>query len=115
MSKQIQKTLYKALLLNGAMEQALYEFDLKEHLDYWKEGLIKDNEDFVFAITVNKGDVAMVLITTEEHFVNEKARQQLKVFWKASYEKNFERMLPSMAMSLSDGKLSVTGVKVIEE
>ncbi len=115
MSKQIEINLHKALLLEGAMEHGLYEFELMEHLDYWKKGLIKDKEDFVFVLTENNGDIAMVLITHEELFINEKARQQLRLHWKGAYEKNFELMLPSMAKGLSDGILSVTGVKFTTE
>lgn len=52
-----------------------------EHIDYWKEGLKKDSEDFVFVVTVNNGDVPMLLITNkDEMYINEKAREQIKIF-----------------------------------
>ena len=112
MSKRIKNILHKALLLNGKMEHALYEYELKEHLDYWKKGLVKDDDEFVFVVTENKGDVAMILITNKgKLFINEKARQQLQLYWKGVYENNIEFLLPSMAKQLSDGILPVNGVK----
>ncbi len=78
MKKKIEKLLRQALLNNGKMEYALFEFELEEHIDYWYEGLIRDGEEFVFVVTENKGHVAMVLITKEKDiYVNEKAREQL--------------------------------------
>ena len=54
----------------------------------------------------------MLLITKEvELFINEKAREQLKIFWKTAYKKNIEFLLPSMASELIEGILSVNGVK----
>lgn len=60
MLKRIINILHKTLLLNGKMEHALYEYELKEHLGYWEKGLIKDKDEFLFVVTENKGDVAMV-------------------------------------------------------
>ncbi len=48
------------------MERALYEYELEEHIDYWYEGLKADRDEFVFAVTENSGDVAMVLITADK-------------------------------------------------
>ena len=51
----LYKTLYKALLLDTKMDKALYEFDLEEHVEHWKEELRDDKDDFSFAITENSG------------------------------------------------------------
>ena len=112
MSKRIQNILHNGLLLNGEMEDTLYEYELSEHIDYWKEGLHRDKEEFVFVVNERQGDVAMVLITnTGTLFINEKARKQLQLYWKSQYEKNIELLLPAMAKELSKGRLSVNGVK----
>ena len=114
MSKQIKERLYKALLQDGEMEDTLYEYELSEHIDYWKEGLHRDKEEFVFVVNERQGDVAMVLITKSGRlFINEKARKQLQLYWKGQYEKNIELLLPAMAKELSKGRLSVNGVKYI--
>ena len=116
MSKRIKNILYKALLLNGKMEYALYEWELKEHIDYWKRGMKKDNEEFVFVVTEKNGDAAMLLITkNDELFINEKARKQLQLYWKSNYEKNIKYLLPTMVKNLSNEILSVNGVKFINE
>lgn len=110
--KEIEKVLYKALLLEGKMEYALYEYEVKEHIAYWKEGLRKDKEEFVFIVTENKGDVAMLLITIDDVlYINEKARKKLKELWEKNYEKNINYLLPQMVNDLANGNLSVTGVR----
>ena len=69
------------------MERALYEYELEEHIDYWYEGLKADRDEFVFAVTENSGDVAMVLITADKTvYLNEDATEQLaKVFSEKEY------------------------------
>src|SRR5437899_661455 len=112
MRKRIENILHKALLLNGKMEYSLYEYELEEHIDYWKKGMQEDNEEFVFVVTEKNGDAAMLLLTNDDElFINEKARQQLQSYWKNAYEENIKLLLPSMAKELSEGILSVTGVK----
>ena len=64
--KKIANLLRKTLLQGGKMEHALYEHELEEHIDYWYEGLKTDRDEFVFAVTENSGDVAMVLITADK-------------------------------------------------
>lgn len=110
--KEIEKWLFKALLLEGKMEYALYEYEVKEHIAYWKKELKRDKEEFVFIVTENKGDVAMLLITKDgELYINEKARKKLKEFWKKNYENNINYLLPLMVNDLAHGNLSVTGVR----
>ncbi len=38
MKKKNETVLYKALLLDGEMEQELFKFKLEEHITYWKDG-----------------------------------------------------------------------------
>ena len=115
METKIENSLNRALLHDGSMEYALYKFELEEHTSYWKKGLIADKEDFVFIVTINKGDVAMLLISAaDEIFINEKARERLKFLWKNQYKTNIETLLPSMVSSLSNDVFFVTGVKFVD-
>jgi hypothetical protein len=112
--RKIANTLRKALLEDGKMERALYEYELEEHLDYWYEGLKSDREQFVFAVTENSGDVAMVLITPDKTiYVNEEAREKLAEFWIKAYRNNINRLIPMMADNLANDIISVTGVKTV--
>ena len=112
--RKIANTLRKALLEDGKMERALYEYELEEHLDYWYEGLKSDREQFVFAVTENSGDVAMVLITPDKTiYVNEEAREKLSQFWIKAYKDNINQLLPMMAENLANDIISVTGVKMV--
>ena len=111
-ARLIEKHLRKALLQDGPMQQALYEFELEENLDYWYQGLKDDNDQFVFAVTERDGDVAMVLIT-KAHFIyiNEQARAKLAEIWPKVYRQNIKRLLPLMAQDLTQGFIAVNGVK----
>ena len=81
--------LRQALLYSGQMERALYEYELEEHIDDWYQGLLDDQNDFVFAVTENSGHVAMVLITPERTiYVNEEARDYLSNAWSKNYRPN---------------------------
>lgn len=112
---QITKLLKKALLENGDMAHALYEHELKEHIDYWHKGLKRDGEDVVFVMTENNGDVAMVLITRNKTvYTNEDARQELMKIWKMNYTKNVKMLIPAMVGDLMNNSLAVTGVKVVD-
>lgn len=114
MKSEIVKELRKALLMSGEMSDGLFEYELEEHVDYWKESLIKDKDEFLFVLTENNGDVAMLLITNKnELFINENARRKLQEFWneKDVYERNIELLLPAIAEELESGSLSVNGVK----
>ena len=112
-TKKIEALLKKALVKNGKMAQALYDYELAKHIDYWYDGLQRDHEKFVFAITENSGEVAMVLITQDKTiYVNEEARAKLMAEWPKTYATNIKLLIPSMARELANDILSVTGVKV---
>ena len=89
--RKIANLLGKALLQDGKMERALYDYELEEHIDYWYEGLKTDRDEFVFAVTENSGAVAMILITADKTvYINEEAREELSKFWPNAYETNMK-------------------------
>jgi hypothetical protein len=113
---QIKSVLSNALLLDGEMAYRLYEYELVEHIAYWKDCLKRDKEDFLFVVTVNNGDAAMLLITNnDEQYINEKARKHLKAFWQKNYRTNIEMLLPVMVKDLDNDFFSVTGVIIANE
>ena len=113
-TKKIETLLKKALVQNGKLAQALYDYELVEHIDYWYDGLKRDHDKFVFAVTENSGDVAMVFITKDKTiYVNEEARAKLMSEWPNTYATNIKRLIPMMATQLANDILSVNGVKVV--
>jgi len=115
---RIENALRKALLLNGEMSDGLFEYELEEHIDYWKKNMTKDKDEFLFVVTENNGNVAMLLMTNKnELFTNEMARQKLHEFWDENnvYNYNIEFLLPVMTEQLENDIISVNGLKTIEE
>ena len=114
MMYRIENALRKALLLNGEMSDGLFRYELEEHVDFWKKYMKKDKDEFLFVVTENNGDVAMLLMTnTNELFTNEIARQKLHEFWDENnvYNYNIEFLLPIMTEQLENDIISVNGVK----
>ena len=114
--KTIEKNLIKALLNDGEMAYALFEYELKEHVNEYLKSKQADNDDYFFAVTEHTNDVAMLLIDEKNKVhVNEKARALLKKLWpKSAYKYNMQILIPQMADELSKGFLFVTGVKIQE-
>ncbi len=114
--RSIEKLLHKALLEDGPMAQALYEFEFGDRIDELKRSLAQDNEDYLMAITENRGDIAMILIEQSGTIhSNEQAREKLKQLWPMpNYRKNLERFIPEFAKELANGELSITGVSVVK-
>jgi len=117
-TKDLKKVLENALLKEGKMEYSLYEYELEELLDDFKESLLEDNDDFLFAITTHKNDVtghedtAMVLIEPSGTVhINELARDKLKEEWKGAYEGNMKKIIPDFAKQLYEDNIPVNGVK----
>lgn len=112
---RIENVLRKALLLNGELSQGLFEYELEEHIEYWKNSLKKDKDEYLFVVTENNGVVAMLLITNKyELFINDKARRKLQKIWKEDvYEENIEFLLPIMTKDLENDIISVNGVKTL--
>ena len=116
MSKKIEKTLRHALIGKGKMSYALYEHEMKELLDEWKLSIAKDNDCYLFSVTENNGDVAMVLIEKAGQVnINEQARDKLKSLWPGAYERNIEQMIPMFAKQLSQGEMPINGIKMTVE
>ncbi|MBI3150569.1 MAG: hypothetical protein HYZ21_00400 [Chloroflexi bacterium] len=112
--KTIEKSLTKALLHDGAMEYALFEYELEEHIDEFLKSKQEDGDDYFYALSERNGKVAMLFIDGgDEVYINEEARARLKTFWKGPiYELNLRMLIPQMADELSKGFLSVNGVKM---
>ncbi len=113
-AKKIEKLLEQALLRDGKMAQALFEFEFTENdIERLKASLIEDNDDYLFAVTENTGDIAMVLIEKSgQVHANEEARERLKELWKLAYERNLTMLIPDFAKQLNSGELPINGVKV---
>ena len=116
--KKIQKSLENALINDCEMSYELYEYELEEHIDYWKSSMIVDGDEFIFAVSVHKNNVtktlnvAMLLIDkSEKVYINEAARYRLKELWKSAYVNNIKILAPMFAKQLNDGEIAVTGVK----
>ena len=117
-AKDLKKVLENALLKDGKMEVDLYEYEFVELLDEFKESVIEDKDDFLFAITTHKNDVtghedtAMVLIEQSgKVHINELARDKLKDVWKGAYEGNMKKLIPDFAKQLYEGEIPINGVK----
>jgi hypothetical protein len=57
--KTIEKNLIKALLEDGTMAYDLFEYELKEHKDEYRNSKQEDGDDYFFAVTEHTNDVAM--------------------------------------------------------
>ena len=112
-AKKIEKLLTQALLDEGKMEYALYEYELLEMIDDLKLSMNQDKDDYIFSVTENNGYVAMVLIEKSgEVYINEEAREKLKTLWRLAYEINLKRLIPDFAQQLSKREIPINGVKV---
>lgn len=105
--------LEKALLKDGEMAQKLFDFEFEaEDITELKASLEQDEDEYLFAVTENTGDVAMILIEKSgEVLANEEARDKLKEHWKANYENNLKMLIPEFAEQLIMGELPINGVK----
>jgi len=112
--KSTKKWLEQALLHEGEMRHELYKFELEEMLDDLKSSMAEDKDDFIFAVTENRGDVAMVLIEKSgKVLINEQARERLTALWPAAYESNLKKLIPAFAALLNGGEIPVNGVKIV--
>ena len=115
-AKNIEKLLKQTLLHDGAMQYGLYEHELEELLDELKSSLTADQDDYIFTVTENSGDVAMVLIEKSgQVYINEQAREKLQALWSAAYEGNIQRLIPAFAQQLHEEELPINGVKTIKQ
>ncbi len=113
-ARRIEKLLINALIYDGEMPYALYEYELEERLDQLKSSMAEDNDDFIFTVTENTGDVAMLLIEKSgQTHINEQAREWLKEFWSDAYESNMRMLIPDFAKKLSADTLPINGVRTV--
>ncbi|HEX4951309.1 MAG TPA: hypothetical protein VFZ34_31920 [Blastocatellia bacterium] len=113
-TRKIQRLLEQALLHDGEMHLALYEYELAEQVDELRRSLAEDRDDYIFTVTENRGHVAMLLIEKSgEIYRNEAARERLKKLWPAAYEKNMKALIPAFAAKLAAGELPINGVKTV--
>jgi len=113
--KSIEKNLRKALLEDGPLIQALFEYELQEHVAEYRQSKRADGDKYFFAITEHTNDVAMLLIDERNHLlVNEDARAMLKKLWRDMYRDNLETLIPQMVGELNAGYLFIAGVKVTQ-
>jgi hypothetical protein len=114
-AKKIEKLLHTALLKQGKMVRALYEYELEEHLDLWKASMRRDGDEFILAVTEHSGHVAMALLHEADGlFVNEDARHKLQELWADKYAHNVKKLIPYWAAQLSAGSLPLMGVKTVD-
>lgn len=111
--EKIHTLLEQALLHDGEMAQALFDFEFEaQDLAGLKASLEEDEDDYLFAVTENTGDVAMVLIEKSgEVLANEQARDKLKEYWQANYETNMRLLIPDFTEQLEASELPINGVK----
>jgi len=111
--KAIQEQLERTLLMDGAMSDDLYEFDLADQVDFLMDSMKEDDEDFIITLSQSEGNVAMVLVEISGAVhINEQARERLKALWPLAYESNLKMMIPDFARQLSRNERPLYGVKV---
>ena len=119
-AKDLNIVLENALLYGGKMEYQLYEYEFEELLEELLATLIKDKDDFLFAITTHKNDItgkedtAMVLIDASgKAYINELARDKLKEVWEDDYQRRMTKLIPDFAKQLYKGDIPITGIKTV--
>jgi hypothetical protein len=110
--KNIKKLLEQALIQDSEMQYRLYQYELEELVGELKLSMVKDKDEFLFAVTEHSGDVAMVLIERSgQVYINEQARERLKALWPLSYVSNMKKFIPLFAKQLKKGEIPINGVK----
>ncbi|MEI6070067.1 MAG: hypothetical protein WCP96_22280 [Methylococcaceae bacterium] len=119
-AKDLKIVFENALLNDGKMEYELYEYEFEELLDELLATLIKDKDDFLFAITTHKNDItgiedtAMVLIDASgKAHINELARDKLKEVWEGDYQRRMTKLIPDFSKQLYKGDIPITGIKTV--
>jgi hypothetical protein len=120
--KEIRHALEHALLHEGEMHRELYEYELEEHVDYWKASMRRDRDQFLFVVDVRMNEVtrqpnvALLLLEPSGNIaINEPARDRLKVLWGDAYGPNMQTLIPSFVQQLNEGVLPVHGVQSLQQ
>lgn len=110
-----QAGLVAALLFDGPLSQRLYQQEMAEHIDYWRQGMRCDKDNFFLAVNEREGEVALLLLDESgQQFVNEDARRELRHRWSTPgvYTNNMLLFIPDMAGQLAADTIWTMGVKV---
>lgn len=108
---RIEKNLSKVLLEGEPFSFPLFEYELKENLDFYVSSRIEDQDKYFMAITENTDDVAMILVNEKNQvLVNKIARKELQNYWGKSYENNFNKLIPQIARALDQDLIYITGI-----
>jgi hypothetical protein len=112
--KIIEKNLKIALLEEGDLVDALFEYELAEHVDEYLQSKKDDGDKYFFAVTEHSNDVAMLLIDESDNVhQNQVARDLLKSLWRDAYKSNMQKLIPQIAQELNAGYLFTAGVKEV--
>ena len=114
--KTIAESLKRVLLDDAPFALALFDYELREHIEEYLHSKHTDNDRYFFAVTEQSNDVAMLLIDQHDTvYINEQARAVLRALWRDAYPSNMKRLIPKMAQDLDAGYLTATGVKVVAD
>lgn len=112
--KGIEANLKRVLLDGEPFALALFDYELREHIKEYLQSRHADNDKYLFAVTENSNDVAMLLIDESDTVhTNEEARAALQALWPDTYSKNIQHLIPLMAEDLQAGYVFQVGVKVV--
>ncbi len=112
--KTIADNLKRVLLDDAPFTLALFDYELREHIEEYLQSKHTDHDRYFFAITEHTNDVAMLLIDEQDTVhINEDARGVLRALWRDAYPNNIQRLIPKMVQDLKAGYLFAAGVKVV--
>lgn len=104
----------KTMLEDYPMNMNLYRYELKQFKGDYLKSLLKDKDDFIFAITAHKNDVAMILIEPPKRiYKNEDAKKRLKRLWKKAYSSNIKKLMPHWVNELENERIPYQGIKML--
>ena len=114
--KTIAANLKRVLLDDAPFAMALFDYELREHIEEYLESKRADQDRYFFAVTEHTNDVAMLLIDEQDGIhINEEARAMLRALWRDAYAHNIELLIPKMAQDLQAGFLPTAGVQIVEQ
>src|SRR5436305_11726845 len=95
--KTIAANLKRVLLDDAPFAMALFDYELREHIEEYLESKRADQDRYFFTVTEHTNDVAMLLIDEQDGIhINEDARATLRALWRDAYTHNIELLIPKM-------------------